>query len=202
MAKQIKARKHALRKMITSAVLAGTAITTIGGAMGSVTTVKADSDRLTLEEKMEALRKVVTREVLIGYANNNPRFGFWMSLQQLEKEIDKTQRLTWENKRMEETLKSKVERINEAGVLLSKKQKDLNEAEAKITDLNSKQTDLTNQKEQVEKELKDTKDKLKDSIANASRIAEHEAIRSAGLENQVKSLRDVTKSLVSTEIIT
>ncbi|XCY69980.1 hypothetical protein ABG808_07830 [Streptococcus iniae] len=51
MAKQIKARKHALRKMITSAVLAGTAITTIGGAMGSVTTVKADSDRLTLEEK-------------------------------------------------------------------------------------------------------------------------------------------------------
>lgn len=41
MAKQIKARKHALRKMITSAVLAGTAITTIGGAMGSVKSVYA-----------------------------------------------------------------------------------------------------------------------------------------------------------------
>ncbi|VGQ38934.1 lactoferrin binding protein [Streptococcus pyogenes] len=40
MPKTIKARRHALRKAVTAAVLMGTAVTTVGGALGT-TTVKA-----------------------------------------------------------------------------------------------------------------------------------------------------------------
>ncbi|HEP1414116.1 TPA: LPXTG cell wall anchor domain-containing protein [Streptococcus pyogenes] len=46
MPKTIKARKHALRKAVTAAVLMGTAVTTVGGALGTTTTVKADADRV------------------------------------------------------------------------------------------------------------------------------------------------------------
>ncbi|MCK1197070.1 hypothetical protein MXZ32_08310 [Streptococcus uberis] len=37
-----KHRKHALRKAVTAAVLAGTAFSSLGGFAGAVTTVKAD----------------------------------------------------------------------------------------------------------------------------------------------------------------
>ncbi|VHA76893.1 LPXTG cell wall anchor domain-containing protein [Streptococcus pyogenes] len=43
MPKTIKARKHALRKAVTAAVLMGTAVTTVGGALGTTTTVKANT---------------------------------------------------------------------------------------------------------------------------------------------------------------
>ncbi|HER1600904.1 TPA: hypothetical protein VJK55_001403 [Streptococcus pyogenes] len=46
MPKTIKARKHALRKAVTAAVLMGTAVTTVGGALGTTTTVKAEEGKL------------------------------------------------------------------------------------------------------------------------------------------------------------
>ncbi|MFZ2483525.1 MAG: SiM protein, partial [Streptococcus parauberis] len=50
MAKKIKARKHALRKAVTATVLASTALGTMGGAVGTVRTVKADEFRSSLNK--------------------------------------------------------------------------------------------------------------------------------------------------------
>lgn len=62
MAKKIKARKHALRKAVTATVLAGTAFGTMGGAIGTVRTVKADEFRSSLNKgkDYDALINVAT----------------------------------------------------------------------------------------------------------------------------------------------
>ncbi|HEP1278040.1 TPA: hypothetical protein VB481_001462 [Streptococcus pyogenes] len=59
MPKTIKARKHALRKAVTAAVLMGTAVTTVGGALGTTTTVKAEET-----EVLEAIaNRMVTEKI-------------------------------------------------------------------------------------------------------------------------------------------
>lgn len=55
-----KHRKHALRKAVTAAVLAGTAFSSLGGFAGAVTTVKAEEDTLQrkLNEKFQLISLV------------------------------------------------------------------------------------------------------------------------------------------------
>lgn len=77
MKNNMKRRKHALRKAVTAAVLAGTAFSSFGGALGTVTSVKAeeytsvipDNDRdglinLAIEAKLRDLSRKEKSDVL------------------------------------------------------------------------------------------------------------------------------------------
>ncbi|MGI1730221.1 hypothetical protein ACRPLV_07640 [Streptococcus uberis] len=67
-----KHRKHALRKAVTAAVLAGTALSSLGGFAGAVTTVKADGVR-----RLPKINENFSKELIkiIGERNVNNRHG-------------------------------------------------------------------------------------------------------------------------------
>lgn len=105
-----KHRKHALRKAVTAAVLAGTAFSSLGGFAGAVTTVKADEPSFTIKNK-EEYEKLIN---LIAEGRLNHEYGGRFSSKSEEQIIDELKKLLSEFS--VDTLKTLVSGFDEGSI--------------------------------------------------------------------------------------
>ncbi len=217
MAKQIKARKHALRKMITSAVLAGTAITTIGGAMGA-TTVEADvATKEEIAEKIingygrlseATLRKILSihggsplaqdRElapILVQKAKDE----LFRRIEEYKAEITGYEKLAHSTANAHSTV---LQELNEKKLEVINKEKTI---KAKETEIEKTKTDLVKANELSDRkseEIKNVREALNRVSVQSSRLLSKEISEKNDLKNQLKAAREVSdllhKSLTAT----